>query len=407
MLSGRDPGELGLYGFRNRVPGTYDLATATSASVHDKRVWDLLGEHGRRVAVLFVPPGAPPPPVRGVSAACFLHPGGDAPWTFPRSLGADLEARFGPYVADVVDVRRAADDATLLALVLATRQRFQIARHVWETEQPDAMFVVDTAPDRLHHGYLHHLDRSHPHHDPHDARNDVVAGYYAMLDEQVGALVACAGADTTVIVASAHGARPMLGSVRVDEWLLREGWLALRGARPDVARPLRMDDVDWPRTRAWAEGGYHARVMLNVRGREPEGVIAPRDVDAERARLASSLRSLAASDPRIGSVEMVDPLRAYRAARGEPPDLMAFFGDLSLRASAAVGGPTALFGERDDRGAGLDAANHAWDGIFAMAGPTVRSRGVLDGLSLFDVGPTVLAHAGLAAPDDWLGRVIG
>ena len=29
MVSGRDPGELGLYGFRNRVAGSYDLRVPT------------------------------------------------------------------------------------------------------------------------------------------------------------------------------------------------------------------------------------------------------------------------------------------------------------------------------------------------------------------------------------------
>ncbi|MCS6798958.1 MAG: alkaline phosphatase family protein, partial [Myxococcota bacterium] len=256
MLSGRDPGELGLYGFRLRDRGGYALRTVRGTDVRAKRVFDHLGEQGAHVVVLFVPPSSPPPPVRGVSAACLLHTEGA--WTAPASLGPLLEARFGPYVPDVVEGRQRPDEETLLRLLAATRQRFAIARELWRSERPDALFVVDTAPDRVLHAWLRHLDPSHPRHDPAAPIAERVVGYFAALDEQLEALLALAGSDCTVIVASDHGVRPRLGAVRVNEWLLRQGWLVLRIDRPAQPVALRPQDVDWSRTRAWAEGGYHA-----------------------------------------------------------------------------------------------------------------------------------------------------
>src|SRR5690606_13484771 len=73
MAAGRDPGELGLYGFRNRGEG-YALTISTARDVKFKRVWDYVGEAGKKVAALYVPPSYPPPPVRGVSLGCFLTP---------------------------------------------------------------------------------------------------------------------------------------------------------------------------------------------------------------------------------------------------------------------------------------------------------------------------------------------
>ncbi len=54
-----------------------------------------------------------------------------------------------------------------------------------------------------------------------------------------------------------------------------------------------------------------------------------------------------------------------REARGEPPDLMAFFGDLAFRSIGSVG-HASVFTETNDTGP--DACNHDWDGIFAMSG---------------------------------------
>src|SRR5436190_24274456 len=47
MMSSRDPGELGFYGFRNRKDRSYDgYAFASSAQVKAPRIWDWLGQAG-------------------------------------------------------------------------------------------------------------------------------------------------------------------------------------------------------------------------------------------------------------------------------------------------------------------------------------------------------------------------
>src|ERR687892_655084 len=47
-MTGKTPGQLGIYGFRNRKDTTYEgLSIATSLSVKEPAVWDLLGEAGK------------------------------------------------------------------------------------------------------------------------------------------------------------------------------------------------------------------------------------------------------------------------------------------------------------------------------------------------------------------------
>lgn len=48
MMSGRDPGQLGLYGFRNRKDYSYGgYAIANAQALRDDRVWDILSRTGR------------------------------------------------------------------------------------------------------------------------------------------------------------------------------------------------------------------------------------------------------------------------------------------------------------------------------------------------------------------------
>src|SRR5262245_10515985 len=50
MMSSKDPGQLGFYGFRNRSSHTYDgYAMASSKSMTHDRVWDILSRAGKQV----------------------------------------------------------------------------------------------------------------------------------------------------------------------------------------------------------------------------------------------------------------------------------------------------------------------------------------------------------------------
>src|SRR5512139_3035796 len=50
MTTGKDPGTLGIYGFRNRQDHSYDgLTMVTSLSVKEERLWDILSRTGRKV----------------------------------------------------------------------------------------------------------------------------------------------------------------------------------------------------------------------------------------------------------------------------------------------------------------------------------------------------------------------
>ncbi len=382
MVSGRDPGELGLYGFRNRAPGTHALEVASGADVSAPRVWDLASDAGKSVCVLYVPLTAPTREVNGVMLGGFLSED-DPSW--PRPLAGELEARFGPHAPDVEGYRTDDPEALLDSLYETTGRRFRVARALHAERRPDLFMMVEMGPDRLHHALWRHLDPAHPEHDPGDPLVREARDYYAFLDAEVGALLAQADDDTVVLVVSDHGARRMVGGVRINEWLRRRGWLVTDEAGA----------IDHARTRAWSTGGYYARIFFNVAGRDPGGLVAPDALEAEIARLAAELEELPVP------VSARRPRDLYRAVRGAPPELLVFFGDLDYRALGTFGED--LITTENDRGP--DGCNHDWDGV--LIGRGLGVVGELEGLSIHDVGPTVLHHLGVDVPADWLGRALG
>ncbi len=400
MTTGRDPGELGLYGFRNRVPGRYELAVATSRDVTDKRIWDYAGEAGRKVAALFVPLTSPPRPLRGQMVSCFLTPSGDSPFAFPPWLADELRARFGAYEPDVPEFRTTDLERVRRDLFRTTAQHFDIARHVFTERRPDFLMMVEIGTDRLHHAFWTHIDPDHPRHDPASPYRDVGEAYYRYVDERIGELLALAGEDTDVLVVSDHGARPMLGGMAINEWLMREGYLTLERPAAEPATPAALG-VDWSRTKAIGEGGYYARVFLNVEGRDPEGVIPERAYETERDRLAEALARIPGPDGRALRTRVDRPEAVYRRVRGRAPDLLVYFDDLAYRSIGTVGHGRVWLEAND---AGPDGCNHDWEGIVIGAGPSFPKRGRVEGATLYDVLPTALACLGVPRPEGLLGE---
>lgn len=398
MLSGHDPGQLGLYGFSRQVPGSYETVLSESGDIGVPRVWELLQAAGKRVAPLFVPPTYPPSAVDGAMVSCFMTPGADSVHTHPPELAEELAARFGPYIADVVDFRSEDRARVLDELMLMTEQHFDIARHVWNRVAPDFMVMVEMGPDRLHHALWQTMDPTHPAHDPDDPLCSAGERYYGMLDRHVGALLADVGDDTCVLVVSDHGARALRGGVCINEWLLQQGYLVLRES-PSVVTPLSDCAVDWERTRAWAAGGYCGRVYLNRRGLRPHGHLDDAACEQLSAEIADGLRAIEA--PRSERAHRVlTPAECYPQANGVPPDLSVFFGDLDLRAVASIGHGRVLI---DGNDTGPDGCNHDWDGIFILSGGGHPGAGAVSGLSILDVTPTILSLMGVDAPSGLTG----
>src|SRR2546429_394210 len=74
-MTGKTPGQLGIYGFRNRKDTTYEgLSIATSDAVKEPAVWDVLGGAGKKSLLGGGPPGYPPKPGEGGRVHCLPAP---------------------------------------------------------------------------------------------------------------------------------------------------------------------------------------------------------------------------------------------------------------------------------------------------------------------------------------------
>jgi len=405
MMSSRNPGQLGFYGFRNRRIGEYGGKwIATAGAVKVDRAWDILSRMGKRCCVLNVPQTYPVKPINGAMVSSFLTPGNDSDYTYPRSLKAEIEAATDGYMIDCENFRTEDKQQLLQQIHAMTHKRFEAATHLWTQHGPwDFFMVVYMGPDRIQHGFWKYVDPGHRKHEPGNPLADCIKDYYKLLDDQLGRLVAMCGPDTRVILVSDHGAKRMEGSLNVNDWLIREGLLTLKEEPRGVAR-FDEDNVDWSKTVAWAWGGYYARIFMNVAGREPRGVVAPGEYESVRDELIGKLQGIPDDTGRLMDTRALRPQDLFRGPHvDEAPDLLVYFDDLLWRAGQDVGHEGLYSFETE---IGPDDCVHDYDGIFAMSGGGCQTNGELTGLQLMDVAPTTLAALGVGADKSMEGSAV-
>lgn len=384
MATGKTPGELGLYGFRHRKKSSYkDVWISHSLMVKEKAVWDYLGEKGYRSIVIGVPPSYPPKKIKGIMVGCFITPDSSVNYTYPHNVKNEIERVVGDYIFDVV-FRKDERDEVKEKIWEMTEKRFELIRHFIQNEDWDLMWFVEIGLDRIHHAFWRYYDEKHHLHEPNKKYRKVIPDYYKLLDRELGRTLKLLDDDTAVMIVSDHGVKAMKGCFAVNQWLIDEGLLkATYGGKIKRFEQL---EVRWCETTAWAWGGYYARVFLNVKGREPEGVVRLSEYDRVRDEVADLIKSIRGPNGEKWHTEIYYPENIYPVAKGDRPDMMVYFDRLSWRSAGTVGWESYYLLENDT---GPDDAVHSDYGVFSLMMPEMGKNGVVE-CEIYDVAATIL-----------------
>jgi predicted AlkP superfamily phosphohydrolase/phosphomutase len=170
---------------------------------------------------------------------------------------------------------------------------------------------------------------------------------------------------------------------------------------PDTIKPFDQLDINWEKTSAWSEGGYYARVFLNVKGREEKGLIDPGEYEQIREHIKTLFENTTDDQGRSLGTRVYKPEEVYREVRNVAPDLIVHFGDLYWRSIGGVGYPSIHTRENDT---GPDGCNHALYGAFILAASNSPIQGEIQNLGILDISPTLLEIAGYEIPSTMQGK---
>jgi predicted AlkP superfamily phosphohydrolase/phosphomutase len=456
FLTGLDPARHGVFDFttRNGYQVRFTGGTAREAPTMFKQ----LDELGLRCACLSFPATWPP---EELEHGVFVS-GWDAPVAFeadrsfmwPPSLYDETVRKFGAPTFDDVDEFHADQPGWIDRLPAALERRVERktgwARWLLDRQDWDIFALYFGESDTASH-YLW------AHHDPASPRRpdrvtakqrDGLARVYRALDQAVGSLLAASGAETEVTLLSDHGSGGSSDKVLHLNLLLAEHGLlrfrtqrggngkmlkelALRRFPPRLRERLfrlgnawlpsrlesnvRFGAIDMSHTVAFSdELNYFPGIFLNVRGREPAGIVPPE----ERLDLAQRVRGalLGTRDPWTGNQVFRNIIPREHLFEGphldRAPDLLVEL-ELDRGYSYNVmpsGGQTRAFCRltRDEylgkKGRSLPGS-HRSHGFMALAGPSIRANGRIEA-QIADLSATLLQRSGLSVPTSFAGRVL-
>ncbi|MFH1754158.1 MAG: alkaline phosphatase family protein [Candidatus Latescibacterota bacterium] len=404
MMTSYDPGMLGFYGFRNRKSYDYEsLYFATANLIKAKTVWNYLSRKRLRSILLGIPQTYPPKPLNGLMVSSFLTPSKDVTYTYPPELAATLDkVADGDYIIDVKNFRTHDKEHLLEQIYTMSERRFKTFRYLLKNEEWDFAMMVEMGPDRMHHGFWRYCDTSHRLYEAGNQYENVLRDYYIYMDMEIGRVVDELPADTSVIIVSDHGAKGLEGAICINEFLINEGLLSVK-SYPDKVTRLEPGMIDWGKTKVWGEGGYYARIFMNVEGREPQGQIPAAGYDAFRKELKDKIEAIPNEKGEAIGTRVFYPEEIYRKCNNIPPDLIVYFGDLNWRSAGTIGHRALHIFENDT---GPDDANHAQEGIFAWHNRGKTSAQKIEKVSIYDIAPSILDFFGIDVPEDMIGTVI-
>jgi predicted AlkP superfamily phosphohydrolase/phosphomutase len=337
--------------------------------------------------------------VNGLLIGDFLTPDTHCDYTYPTELSQEVRGTVGDYLLDVRDFRTENKDGILADIYRMTENRFQLAFHFLKTKPWDYFMMVEMGTDRIHHAFWSYMDPEHRTYEPGHRFANAIFDYYKFLDGKLGELLEWLPPETHLFIVSDHGATRMDGGICVNDWLIREGYLHLQ-EKPSGVTPLSKVRIDWRRTQAWGDGGYYARIFLNVRGREPQGFVPEADYEKLRDELAKKIQAIPDEKGRPIATEVYRPQDLYHTINGVAPDLMVYFDALRWRSVGSVGHAGIHTFEND---IGPDDANHDKYGVLLYRYPDAtdsadRHPTNFQGARLIDMAPTILRLFGLV-PD--------
>jgi predicted AlkP superfamily phosphohydrolase/phosphomutase len=214
------------------------------------------------------------------------------------------------------------------------------------------------------------------------------------------------------MVCSDHGFTSYRRGINYNTWLVKNGFMTLRGSGSTATLEKLFDtgdlfnNVDWSRTKAYAMG--LGPIYINLAGREPQGIVSPgREYEEVRAEIISGLESYVDDKTGLHPVKKV-----YRREEMYPkfnldviPDLRPA-NDLNYRVSwqTTLGGVPAEIMEDNWKVWGADHCSvdpALVQGIFFA-----NRKFDASAPSIMDLMPTILNALGVAVPTGVDGKVI-
>lgn len=219
IITGDNPGEHGIYGFTDFLPGTYNLSFPNFNNLKTKPYWE---KDGKRHVVINVPMTYPAKPLNGFMVSGFVAPDLEKAVYPPEYLSKLQEL---DYRTDV-DASKAKKSESLFLTELneALENRIKTYQHFWQ-EPWQTFTLVFTGSDRLEHVLWNaYEDKEHEFHE--DFLN-----YFRRVDEVIGEISSSLSEEDQLVLMSDHGMERVDKEVNINHELEQQDFLSFEDSK--------------------------------------------------------------------------------------------------------------------------------------------------------------------------------
>lgn len=406
--TGKNPGKLGIYGWRNFDPATHTDRFNDYKLLEEPEIWDHVGQAGLKSAVLNIPTHFPPKSIPGYMVSGMQaedHQDYTHPPELKQRLVDELDYRVGPRHKMKWDPEAAYED-----IVGLFPKRLEAARML--LDEVDLLHVT-----------IFHIDEIQ-----HEAwGTPELEAAWERIDELLASFLEDLPEGTDVLFMSDHGFAPRNLKLNINTWLEQEGYLTRTENR--LGEALRRVGITRSRLQRLLERTGTLKVAkaltpesLQHKVQEADGSTSNQrrlpEIDWERTvAFASTNFTLHVLDP--GKIdEIIEKLETLETPAGEPVFEEVLRADEVLSGHRMEQAPQILFVPAKGMAVGDGLGKDLWDqlpatraghhlhGIVMAHGPSFKQATRLEGAKLTDLAPTILHTLGLPVPKDMDGQVL-
>jgi predicted AlkP superfamily phosphohydrolase/phosphomutase len=255
----------------------------------------------------------------------------------------------------------------------------------------------------MNHSFLRYTDKTHRKYDPNSKYKKVLKEYYKFVDKRLGEIMKLLDKDTKIIITSDHGMTKMNNRINLTDWLIKEGYMVLKEPVTEK-KEFNPRMVDWKRTKVFAIGAYEGQIFVNLKGREPEGIVSFEEYDKLIDELEEKIKKIPGDDGGFLDTKIFKKKDYFRGEyENIAPDMVIYFDNLVYGCNNTLIGNKTLWSPQTAMGS--DEAGHSSRGIFIIN--ECKKKGNIGEVNIIDIAPTILNELGIEIPKDMEGKVIG
>jgi len=260
IMTGKNPGEHGVFGFTGLIPGTYTLNYPNFLNLQSKPFWHI--KQNKKYIIINLPFTYPAQPLNGLLISGFIT---------PDINKAVYPIDFLEYLTDIkysidVDAGKAYKSKELFLnnIFDVLEKRVELYQYLWTHNEWDTFMVVFTGSDRLEHFLLDVFEyKIAPYYDR-------FLEYFKRIDDTIGWINDRMVGSDNLIMMSDHGMELIKTEVYINNYLIEGGFLSIDEAEKQNYNHLSKD------TKAFAL--EPARIHLNLKGKYPNGNVEENEI---------------------------------------------------------------------------------------------------------------------------------